>query len=109
MFFLVQALTRAAERIVREFETDQSSPSTFWCPQPDNEWVGNIAAGSEAFGFWFELRDNVRPPTALLPFSDGMVPTKTALRLFVDNVAHSNRRSGVRTYPFGMYRDKAAV
>ena len=90
------ASTRAARRIVRSFETDAASPSTFWCSNPANEWIGNVAAGSESNGFWFELQEAVRPPTSLMPLSDGMIPRRMPLKRFVDNVAHSNRRTGLR-------------
>jgi hypothetical protein len=68
---------------------------------PSNTWTGNVAAGSESNGFWFELNDEVRLPTALMPSSQGMVPRRMPLGLFRDNVAHSNRKHGFRTYPNG--------
>ena len=92
------ALTRAADKLVGPMETD-NNPSTFWCTNPNNEWVGNVAAGSEDSGFWFELQTEVRGPTADMPLSAGMNPRITPLKLFRDNVSHSNRRTGLRTYP----------
>ena len=90
------ASTRAASRLVRPFETDRSSVSTYWISNPRNEFVGNVAAGSFANGFWLELRTTVHPPTSLLPSSKGLVPMEQPLKLFVDNVAHSNRVHGLR-------------
>jgi len=55
-----------------------------------------VAAGSESSGFWFELQFEVSPPTRFLPSSQGMVPRFLPLQLFVDNVAHSNRKHGLR-------------
>lgn len=87
--------TRVSSRIVRPFESDNTIPSTFWIPNPSNTWIGNVAAGSEGSGFWFELQDEVRPPTSLMPFSERMAPRNLALQLFVDNVAHSNVQHGL--------------
>ena len=90
------ASTRSARRLVRSFESDRMNPSTFWAPNPANIWIGNVAAGSESMGFWFELQDAVRPPTSFMPLSRGVVPRRIPLKLFVDNVAHSNKKSGLR-------------
>ena len=68
-------------------ETD-SQPSTFWMTSASNVFVGNVAAGSEGSGFWFEFRTNIRGPSEdLAPKLD---PTRQPLTLFKDNVAHSN-------------------
>jgi hypothetical protein len=103
------ALTRAATRVVRQGETDISSPSTFWCSNPVNEWVGNVAAGCEANGFWFELQESVRSPTSLMPLSAGMNPRRMPLKLFRDNVSHSNQNHGLRTYPIGYLPSRQAI
>jgi cell migration-inducing and hyaluronan-binding protein len=66
-------------------------PSTFWVTNPDNSLVGNVAAGSEAFGFWYALPDAPRGFSAGLPDR----PSRTPLWQFADNVAHSNRRNGL--------------
>jgi hypothetical protein len=92
------ANTRAATRVVRPEETDSTNPSTFWCSNPVNEWVGNVAAGGEANGYWFELQDSVKSPTSEMPLSAGMIPRRMPLKLFRDNVSHSYRRHGLRTY-----------
>jgi hypothetical protein len=93
------ASTRAATRLVRPFESDRSDPSTFWCSNPMNTWVGNVAGGSQSSGFWFELQDSVRPPTSLLNSSIGLgSPKRLPLKLFVDNVSHSNVEHGLRKF-----------
>lgn len=66
-------------------ETD-NEPSTFWMTNPSNIWIGNVAAGSERAGFWFELK--VRG-TRAAQFGTAD-PKRTALTLFQDNIAHSN-------------------
>lgn len=90
------ASTRAATRLVRAFETDGSNPSTFWCSNPVNTYKANVAAGSQSSGFWFELQREVRPPTSFMRTSQGLVPRRLPLKLFVDNVAHSNGSHGLR-------------
>ena len=92
------ALTKPAQKI-RPEETDDR-PSTFWFTNPINEFRGNVAAGSSDSGFWFEMRTSVRMPTAL--YQD-FNPSQLPLRLFVDNVAHSNHGHGVKTYPGAGY------
>ena len=89
------ASTRAAQRIVRPLETDATEPSTFWISNPSNSWIENIAAGSAANGYWFELRLEVRPPTSLMASSLGIVPRTMPLKLFLNNSAHSNYRMGL--------------
>jgi len=34
--------------------TDQT-PASFWITRPDNIFIGNHAAGSDRYGFWFDL------------------------------------------------------
>lgn len=89
------ALTQEATRLTRPVESD-NFPSTFWCSNPQNTWVGNVAAGSKNNGFWFELNLEVRAPTANMPLSQGMIPRQLNLKLFRDNVAHSNGSAGLR-------------
>ena len=87
------ALTRRVDNVIPDNglngeETDDR-PSTFWITQPLNSWEGNVAAGSEDNGFWFELRSSVRGPQADL-YPD-LNPRQESLTLFKNNVAHSNR------------------
>lgn len=94
------ALTQQATRLTRPVESD-NFPSTFWCSNPRNTWVGNVAAGSRHNGFWFELQEDVRAPTADMPLSQGMIPRQVNLQLFRDNVAHSNDSAGLRVRGHG--------
>lgn len=66
-------------------ETD-NSPATFWITNPTNTWIGNVAAGSERSGFWFELKKR-GSRASQFPNID---PMHDSLTLFQDNVAHSN-------------------
>jgi len=68
-----------------------SRPSTFWITNPDNSYLGNVAAGSAGIGFWIAL------PAAPTGLSTGQVsfPRRTPLRQFEGNTAHSNRDVGL--------------
>ncbi|KAI2508062.1 DUF1800-containing protein [Fragilaria crotonensis] len=92
---------RRKPRPVSALETDHLLPSTFWCTNPQNSWIENVAAGSSDSGFWFELNDAVRGLTATMPHALGMVPRTMRLGDFRENVAHSNGKHGIRTYPHG--------
>lgn len=56
-----------------------------------------MAAGSEGSGYWFELKNRVRGPSA--PLHPGVKPNTLPLKSFVGNVAHSNYVRGLATYP----------
>lgn len=88
--------TKSASRLVREGETDVESPATFWTANPMNEWIGNVAAGCEGSGYWIELLPFVKHPSALLETSINMNPRVLPMTSFVDNIAHSNFRHGLR-------------
>ncbi|HEX2296574.1 MAG TPA: G8 domain-containing protein [Actinomycetota bacterium] len=66
-------------------------PATFWITNPDNVLRGNVAAGSDGFGFWYALP---RHPTGLSEDED-VWPRRTPLGAFDGNVAHSNGDSGL--------------
>ncbi|MEO8564383.1 MAG: G8 domain-containing protein [bacterium] len=73
----------ATERLL----ASDSRPATFWITNPDNIVRGNVAAGSNGFGFWYALPEH---PTGL-SISASVWPRHIALREFAGNVAHSNR------------------
>lgn len=67
-------------------------PATFWITNPDNKFVGNRAAGSDGFGFWFALPER---PTGLSSGETDVSPRRTPLKAFRGNVAHSNGNDGL--------------
>ena len=79
-------------------EDSDHRPSSYWISNPQNRYVGNVAAGSATFGFWLELRTH----TIGLARDGGvaMNPKKMELTLFQDNVAHSNAGDGLSSYEF---------
>jgi parallel beta-helix repeat protein len=74
--------------------TDQD-PATFWITNPSNSFEGNVAAGSAAFGFWIALPAKPTGPSATDARFAGILPRRTALGLFKNNLAHSNENTGL--------------
>jgi len=66
-------------------ETD-NTPATFLITHPGNSWTGNVAAGSEFFGFWMDLT------------IDNALATMNA---FSDNTVHSTFHMGIKSWPVG--------
>jgi len=73
--------------------TDQS-PASFWITHPDNQFIGNHAAGSDRYGFWFDLQQHPTGPS----FDSNVCPEFEQLGEFTGNVAHSNGRYGLRIF-----------
>ncbi len=86
---------RNAVRQNGQNSTDVLLPSdntvaSFWITNPDNTYRDNVAAGSDANGFWMSLPEH--PNGAFLDSDDSMAtwPRRTPFREFSGNVAHSN-------------------
>ena len=71
-----------------------NSPGSFWIRNPDNIFKNNHAAGSERYGYWFDLDPNSDGPS----FDPNVCPINTPLGEFKGNVAHSNGRYGLRIF-----------
>jgi hypothetical protein len=71
-----------------------STPGSFWITNPDNIFIGNHAAGSDRYGYWFDLQINAMGPSA----SNSICPENEKLGEFKDNTAHSNGRYGFRIF-----------
>jgi cell migration-inducing and hyaluronan-binding protein len=67
-----------------------NTASTFWITNPDNIYRDNVAAGSEATGFWFALPEHPTGAFAGTDVSKATWPRRTRLREFKGNTAHSN-------------------
>lgn len=74
-----------------EILDSDTKPATFWITNPDNTVRGNVAAGSQGFGFWLAFPEH---PTGLSAGSP-LLPRTTRLREFANNVAHSNARGAL--------------
>jgi len=67
-----------------------NTASTFWITNPDNIYVDNVAAGSEATGFWFALPQHPTGAFEGTDISKATWPRRMRVREFKGNVAHSN-------------------
>jgi cell migration-inducing and hyaluronan-binding protein len=67
-----------------------NTASTFWITNPDNIYRDNVAAGSEATGFWLALPQHPTGAFEGSEVSKATWPRRTRLREFKGNTAHSN-------------------
>ena len=73
--------------------TDQS-PAGFWITHPDNAFINNHAAGSDRYGFWYDLQDHAMGPSANI----NICSKNARVGEFRNNSAHSNGRYGLRIF-----------
>jgi cell migration-inducing and hyaluronan-binding protein len=64
--------------------------STFWVTNPDNIYVGNVAAGSDAIGFWLAFPQHPMGQFEGTQISKDTWPRRIKVREFKGNTAHSN-------------------
>jgi hypothetical protein len=64
--------------------------SSFWITNPDNVYRDNVAAGSDATGFWFAFPEHPTGAFEGTEISRNTWPRRTKFREFKGNVAHSN-------------------
>src|ERR1700680_2630491 len=67
-----------------------NTASTFWITNPDNIYRDNVAAGSDATGFWFALPEHPTGKFEGTEISSKTWPRRTRVREFKGNTAHSN-------------------
>jgi len=67
-----------------------NTASTFWITNPDNIYRDNVAAGSDATGFWFALPEHPTGKFEGTEISARTWPRRTRVREFKGNTAHSN-------------------
>ena len=73
--------------------TDQT-PACIWITNPDNDFVGNHAAGSDRYGYWYDLQIHAIGPSA----DTNKCPENEKVGLFKDNHAHSMGIYGLRIF-----------
>jgi cell migration-inducing and hyaluronan-binding protein len=64
--------------------------STFWITNPDNIYRDNVAAGSDATGFWYAMPQHPTGAFEGTEVSANTWPSRTRIQEFKGNVAHSN-------------------
>ncbi|TIX51212.1 G8 domain-containing protein [Alteraurantiacibacter aquimixticola] len=67
-----------------------NTASTFWITNPDNSYIGNVAAGSDQIGFWIALPQHPTGQFEGTEISAQTWPRRMKLREFTGNTAHSN-------------------
>ena len=67
-----------------------NTAATFWITNPDNIFRDNVAAGSEATGFWLAFPQHPTGAFAGTEISKTTWPRRMRLREFKGNTAHSN-------------------
>jgi len=68
--------------------------SSFWITHPSNHFRYNHAAGGDFYGFWYEVKTRPEGPSAcadVCPIGNGLGESR-------NNVAHSNKRFGLRIF-----------
>jgi hypothetical protein len=74
-------------------QTD-TSVASFWITHPTNDFVDTVAAGSDFYGIWYEIKEQPDGPSATLD----ACPMGNALGNVTNNTAHSNIRFGLRIF-----------
>jgi cell migration-inducing and hyaluronan-binding protein len=67
-----------------------NTASSFWITNPDNTYRDNVAAGSDATGFWFAFPEHPTGKFEGTEISKATWPRRMKVREFKGNVAHSN-------------------
>lgn len=73
-----------------------TKPTAFWITHPTNRLHNNAAAGGEGHGFWFVFPNQPMGPSTGSTVVLENEARGTAIQDFVNNVAHSHKRSGIR-------------
>jgi hypothetical protein len=71
-----------------------STPACFWITNADNIFIDNHAAGSDRYGYWFDLQEHSMGPSASL----NVCPINGNIGEFRGNTAHSMGRYGLRLF-----------
>jgi len=67
-----------------------NTAASYWITNPDNTFVDNVAAGSDANGFWLSLPEHPQGQFLGTEIAKNIWPRRTPFREFKGNVAHSN-------------------
>jgi len=85
-----QAIGPRGQRSPNVLLPSDNTVAAYWITNPDNTYIGNVAAGTDANGFWMSLGEH--PNGAFEGSQDSLNtwPRRTKFREFRGNVAHSN-------------------
>merc|ERR1719199_1239343 len=82
------------------------TPAVFWVTNPSNHLIGNHAAGSHAFGFWYDIKKGAQ---GLSLGMEGYTPSSSPLGTFLNNTAHSNGVRGLWVTNYDPQKDGKRV
>ncbi len=85
-----QALRRISMSGENTLLPSDNTVAAYWITNPDNSFVGNVAAGSDETGFWFSLPEHPQGAFLGSEASLNIWPRRTPLQEFRANVSHSN-------------------
>jgi hypothetical protein len=86
---------RQAYRQASMYGKDTLLPSdntvaAYWITHPDNTFIDNVAAGSDANGFWLSMPEHPNGAFLDTDIAKNTWPRRTKFREFRNNTAHSN-------------------
>src|SRR5690606_10845828 len=85
-----QALRRVSMSAQETLLPSDNTVASFWITNPDNDFIDNVAAGSDENGFWMSLPEHPNGQFLDTEISKNTWPRRTKQGEFRGNVAHSN-------------------
>ena len=85
-----QGLAQSGQRSKDVLLPSDNTVASYWITNPDNVYRDNVAAGSDANGFWLSVPEHPNGQFDGTEISKNTWPRRTAFREFKGNVAHSN-------------------
>jgi hypothetical protein len=85
-----QGIRQSGQRSEDVLLPSDNTVATFWITNPDNVYRDNVAAGSDANGFWLSLPEHPNGQFLGTEISANTWPRRMPIREFKGNVAHSN-------------------
>jgi len=85
-----QAIRASGQQSKDVLLPSDNTASSYWITNPDNIYRDNVAAGSDATGFWMSLPEHPNGQFAGTDISKATWPRRTPFREFKGNVGHSN-------------------
>jgi cell surface hyaluronidase len=82
--------TKASDSLL---STDQT-PGGFWITHPDNVVTNNAIAGTDAYGYWYDMQDHAIGPS----FDLNICPPYAKLGEFRSNTVHGPKKYGLRIH-----------
>lgn len=84
-------IRRPEEALIPSDKLNDFGPAVFWVTNPNNILRGNVAAGSQGSGIWYDLHDKPTGLSADVPIN----PQRDTFGVFENNTAHSNGSFGI--------------